>query len=427
MIDSIRIHRFKIQYYLKTVQLKIPIKTIDFIVMLDMSVDGIISQIDSEIHELQKHLNNYSGRTVVYFTADIPIEVLTAAGLVPFRIPTEIPNENQTINIESIVQPFNCTKSRLFLEYILNNHNTIGGAIFSENYCDSLQNLADIVHLNSSLPDSLQYFRFLLPVNRGKKIEAEYFAKEIKRLIQWLEEWTGNTITYLDLIESIELHNTKRRLLAKLEKFIPPDNNDQRLLMSEYLKIKVGVDILPVEKGIILLQEVIQSLSKDNTADSPNEGPPRILVSGSMFDNSEVFEKIPKLNQAVVANDLSFGSRSNTFDISLYGLEVDQDIDQLLLRMAEAYIMQRIPDSVHFPTDRRRAYLLEMIEKFSIQGLIFVYYGFCDPDTFESRSLSNFVEEKIGLPTMTLQTDPHLSNLGQLTTRVEAFLERIGD
>ncbi|MHA2403730.1 MAG: hypothetical protein ACXADH_12115, partial [Candidatus Kariarchaeaceae archaeon] len=117
MIDSIRIHRFKIQYYLKTVQLKIPIKTIDFIVMLDMSVDGIISQIDSEIHELQKHLNNYSGRTVVYFTADIPIEVLTAAGLVPFRIPPEIPNENQTINIESIVQPFNCTKSRLFLEY----------------------------------------------------------------------------------------------------------------------------------------------------------------------------------------------------------------------------------------------------------------------------------------------------------------------
>jgi hypothetical protein len=38
--------------------------------MLEMSVVDIISQIDSEIHELNKHLNKYSDRTVVYFTAD---------------------------------------------------------------------------------------------------------------------------------------------------------------------------------------------------------------------------------------------------------------------------------------------------------------------------------------------------------------------
>ena len=116
-------------------------------------------------------------------------------------------------------------------------------------------------------------------------------------------------------------------------------------------------------------------------------------------------------------------------DSQYYWLDLGKakDYNELLMNLAEAYIINKIPDSVHHHPGRRLEYLKTLITNHQIDGVVFIQYSFCDPDAFESRSLSHHLEKKMGIPTLTLVTDPQLTNLNQMITRVEAFMEKIGD
>ena len=89
--------------------------------------------------------------------------------------------------------------------------------------------------------------------------------------------------------------------------------------------------------------------------------------------------------------------------------------------------MTKAPTPIKFPafwnwSQRKKERLLKLIKDYEINGVIFLYYNFCDPDAFESRRLTQFLAQ-YDIDSIIVQTDPQLSNLQQLTTRIEAFLE----
>jgi benzoyl-CoA reductase/2-hydroxyglutaryl-CoA dehydratase subunit BcrC/BadD/HgdB len=280
--------------------------------------------------------------------------------------------------------------------------------------------------MNNSLDPKFPHFRFLLPIKRGGKTETKYYYKELKRLISWFEDWIGKDITYDQLFDAIKLHNFKRMALKEISQFVHKSGKD-KFTMAEFVKIKLVTDILPVVESTNILQSLLEALrGKDSEEDKLNSSP-RILISGSMFDNYRLFDSIDILNKTSVATVLSFISRSSDFQVILPEQSNNDEIDDLLLNLASAYIVDKIPDSVHHYPGRRRDHLVKQISDYKIDGVIFIHYSFCDPDAFESRSLSNYLETKKGIPTITIVTDPQLTNLNQMTTRVEAFLEKIGD
>ena len=64
--------------------------------------------------------NDFKDKTILYFTSDIPIEIISAAGLHPVRIPSDFELTTRQKSIDSIIQPFNCSKSRQMLDFIIN-------------------------------------------------------------------------------------------------------------------------------------------------------------------------------------------------------------------------------------------------------------------------------------------------------------------
>ncbi|OLS28897.1 MAG: R-phenyllactate dehydratase beta subunit [Candidatus Heimdallarchaeota archaeon LC_2] len=367
----------------------------------------------------------YKQKSVIYFTADIPIEIISAAGLIPVRIPSDANGPQSQYNTNSVLQPFICSKSHQFFDFISKNGKNLIAGIFSENHCDSLQNFYDVVKMNKTLDDDFQYFRFLLPIKRGGKTETKYYFKEMQRLVSWFENLTGTQITFENLSSSIQLHNTKRALLTQISKYIR-DRDHQKITMSEYVKLKLLTDIIPVKESVEILNKTVESISKIKSDKEQGSTLPRVLISGSMFDNFRLFESIEILNKTSIATDLSFISRSSDFQILVPELET-KDKDELLMNLAEAYIINKIPDSVHHHPGRRLEYLKNLIHNHQIDGVVFIQYSFCDPDAFESRGLSLHLEKNMSIPTLTLVTDPQLTNLNQMTTRVEAFMEKIGD
>lgn len=391
-----------------------------------MSIQTIMSNVNSIVAAPAEalQLKGRKNRNVIYFTADIPVEIITAAGCVPYRVPSDLDEKQKRGNTTSVLQPYICSKSHQFFEFISNNEANLAAGIFSENHCDSLQNFYDVVRMNGTLDAEFPYFRFLLPINRGGKSETKYYFKELKRMISWFENWLGIEITLEKLLNAVNLHNSKRQLLKEISQFVSM-SNIEGFSFAEFVKLKLATDIIPAEESVKILDSVYETLKKSYTENKNSQQYPRILISGSMFDNYKLFESIDILNKASVATDLSFISRSFDFKISLP--TENSDIDTLLQNIASGYIVDKIPDSVHHYPGKRKEHLVKQIDKQKIEAIIFIHYSFCDPDAFETRSLTKYLHKNKEIPTLTLVTDPQLSNLNQMTTRVEAFLEKIGD
>lgn len=387
-------------------------------------LDDSVKYIENFNDLLEKE--DYKQKSIIYFTADIPIEIITAAGLIPVRIPSDANGSQGQNNTSSVLQPFICSKSHQFFDFISKNGKNLFAGIFSENHCDSLQNIYDVIKMNKTLDDDFQYFRFLLPINRGGNTETKYYSKEMQRLISWFENLTGQEITFENLLNSIKLHNEKRNLLMQISTYVRGTDN-QKINMSEFVILKLLTDIIPVDESVNILNNTIKTISEIKSDEKEVSSLPRVLISGSMFDNYRLFESIEILNQTSVVTDLSFISRSSDFQILLPDNLETKDYNELLMNLAEAYIINKIPDSVHHHPGRRLEYLKNLITNHQINGVVFIQYSFCDPDAFESRSLSHHLEKKMDIPTLTLVTDPQLTNLNQMITRVEAFMEKIGD
>jgi len=396
---------------------------------LSEAIYEALSEIDKYKKDLMANLTarNSHELRVGFFNTDIPVEIASAAGVHPVKVTTSlIPKNTGLFAIDSIVQPFNCSWSRLILKTIMDGLLGIDHYIFSENYCDSLQNLYDVCRLSSGLKDesNLNSFRFLHPMKRDKSMAVKFYFKESIRLKKWLEDSLEKKITAQDLLESINLHNERRRLLRVLEELV---SSNISLTFSEFFRIKLGTDFLPVDQAVNLLQSVVHALKGYKTAASNSVSSKRVMISGGMFDNPVLFDEIPDLNESIKTDDLSSCSRSFNFGIDTR-IPVDNhhsSIDTLIMQIARSYILDKIPDAVHLDFNRRKEYLIDQLRKFQVQAVIFIVYSFCDPDTFEIRSLTSYLNKK-GINSIVINTDPELSNIGQITTRIEAFLETNG-
>jgi benzoyl-CoA reductase/2-hydroxyglutaryl-CoA dehydratase subunit BcrC/BadD/HgdB len=75
--------------------------------------------------------------------------------------------------------------------------------------------------------------------------------------------------------------------------------------------------------------------------------------------------------------------------------------------------------------ERRAAYIKDMIDNFKVDGVILERLTFCDVWGFEQFPLANDFKEW-GVPLLMLDREYTLGGIGQLRTRVQAFIESLG-
>ena len=70
------------------------------------------------------------------------------------------------------------------------------------------------------------------------------------------------------------------------------------------------------------------------------------------------------------------------------------------------------------------AYLLEKIARCGAKGVIFNTLKFCEPELFDLPNLMEAMKRE-GVATLILESDLSRGAVGQMATRVEAFVEMI--
>lgn len=347
---------------------------------------------------------------VGYFTNRFPVEFLHALGFHPSRMVSDGTEDHGAK--DEYIQTFSCSWLTSIFESHLRDKINYDALVFSTGTCDSLQNMSDI--WIKALPDTKAY-HFAFPVRTSGNLTNQYFNNELVSISKQICESLEIAYNYDQLPNSVKLFNKKRLLIQKVyEKLI-----DYQIPYNLLFKLLIIADLTTVEYSIQLFEAFLSDIDK---AKYPlrEKTSVKIAVIGSMFDNIGLFEKIPILNNSVVVDDLSYGTRNNFFIIE----ETNNPDDQLDL-LVSAYL-NKVPDSTIYDMSRRAEHLVNIVNNFKVKGVIMLLQKWCDPEGFEFVELQKKLKN-INIPFTVIDVDSSLSNLGQLQTRVEAFIEMVGE
>jgi benzoyl-CoA reductase/2-hydroxyglutaryl-CoA dehydratase subunit BcrC/BadD/HgdB len=101
---------------------------------------------------------------------------------------------------------------------------------------------------------------------------------------------------------------------------------------------------------------------------------------------------------------------------------VDEDKDTMEA-LAEQYLAT--PCSVMSPNTCRLNLLGQMINDFTVDGIINLTWQACPAYNIEAFSVDEFIRERFAMPTLHLETDYAKSDMEQLRVRIEAYPEML--
>lgn len=255
-----------------------------------------------------------------------------------------------------------------------------------------------------------------LPNSADDAASRALWRSEILRLQSALEQQFNCTISEQDLRAAITLKNRERAALSsfyRLGQLNPP-----ALSGSEILKVVYGAtfkfDKNPLIDELNALSEKVRSEYQQGKR---LEDRPRILITGCPIGGAaeKVVRAIEENGGWVVGYENCTGAKATEMQVSEEGDVYDALTDKYLA----------IGCSCISPNTQRLTLLSQMIEEYQVDGVIDVILQACHTYAVESLAIKRHVRQQHDVPYMAIETDYSNSDIGQLNTRVSAFIEML--
>ncbi len=371
----------------------------------------------SEVHGLRiKEIDEakQSGRKVIgTFCVYVPEEIVLAADGVCIGLCAGA--EVGTDEAEKFIPRNTCALIKAFMGFKLAGlcpYVQLTDLIVGETTCDGKKKAYEIFH-------DLTGKVYVMEIPNMKNEESKkLWHSEVIRFKDTMEAITGKTITLEDMRKGTSLVNAKRRALQRLS----------GLRAADPVPIS-GLDALLVNQVSFYDDPVRFTQMTDRLCDELEErvkkgigvapkGTSRVLISGSpmAIPNWKVHLLIEGSGAVVVGEESCVGER-NFRDL------LDENfasVGEALEKMASRYL--EIDCACFSPNDERLENIKSMTNKLNVQGVIHYALQFCTPYMMEAYK----VEKAIGsIPFLRMETDYSMEDVGQLKTRIEAFLEML--
>ena len=246
----------------------------------------------------------------------------------------------------------------------------------------------------------------------------ELWTKEIIKLKEKLESHFETTITDEAVREQVKIMNEVRRAMKEfyaLTKVEPVPILGQNLFSVLYgSSFRFNKVKLPDE-----IRAVVAKV-KAEYAENPNKYPkaPRILVTGCPIGGgaSKCVKAIEDNGGHVVVFENCSGAKS-------FDKLVDEDAPDIYRAIAERYLS--IGCSVMTPNPNRLELLGRLIDEYRVDAVVEITLQACHTYNVETLGIKRFVNEVKGIPYMAVETDYSTADIGQLNTRMAAFIEML--
>ncbi len=336
---------------------------------------------------------------------EVPEEIISAAGAVPVMLRGT--GSEGTELAEIYFRQLTCGYTRHTYDQILSGAwNFLDGAVLF-NICDHMRR----VHDNWIREKNCPIYHFIYAPKKGGELAKSFYRSELEKFIAATEKRFGVQITSSSLAAAIALHNEKRRLQQQL--YALQKGPDVKLTGAELLMVMLAGKSMPVEDYNRLLKEALGALSC-----RPGTTPAvRLIYSGGHADSMAFFQTLESRGGQIVADATGFGYCSCERLIRT-------DIDPL--DAITDYYFEEIPAAPRkFGTAPERfERIASLVKEYGAHGVVMSRVTFCDLWAVEQYMARDYLQRK-DIPLLELEVDYVPENAGQITTRMQAFVERI--
>lgn len=255
-----------------------------------------------------------------------------------------------------------------------------------------------------------------LPNSTADAASRALWKAEIHRLKEAVEQQFGVPITEQALREAIVLKNQERRATANFYRV--GQLNPPALSGMDILKVVYGATFRFDKKALINeLNDMAERTRQDWQNGKRLEARPRILITGCPIGGAaeKVVRAIEENGGWVVGFENCTGAKATERCVEETGDVYDALTDKYLA----------IGCSCISPNDQRLKLLSEMVEEYQADGVVDVILQACHTYAVESLAIKRHVRDNHHIPYIAIETDYSTSDLGQLSTRVAAFIEML--
>ncbi len=362
------------------------------------------------------------GKKVIGYTCiSAPIELILAADAIPVRVssgwydPAKIGNRVVPVEVCPVV------RSTIGVALFgLSPFLELSDALITPLTCDSMTKLSEIIG------DYKPVWAICPPRFKSMNQSQTFWKEQLIKLKEEIESFTGVKITANRLKSAIKLtHRATRafRRLQNLRKGRPVIMGRDAMLVNQ---TAMWDDL---ERWSMKAEELCAELerrAKENVwACSPNA--PRVMITGTPIiwpDNWKLPNIIEeaKPQGVIVADELCSGDR---FLYDPVGVD-EGTMDDLLEAIAERYLLPSTCPC--FTSEKgnedRVNWLVNRVKEWNVGGVIYYVYRGCMLYAMEYMRIKKVLDQ-LNVPVYYLDTDYTREDVGQIKTRVEAFLEML--
>jgi bzd-type benzoyl-CoA reductase N subunit len=362
-----------------------------------------------------RELKGQGKRIMGYLCAFVPVEILTAAGFIPFRIKGDVnePITKADTEMETIV----CPLVRSCFDMALKGKYEFVDGVVIPHACDSICRTYNIWQYTLNLP----YSHFINMPHGTDDSSLQFYKAELNTFRKSLGKFVGREISAQSLKQAIKLYNQNR---AKVRELYKLRTSDPPLISGvEVAKVLVAAMSLPVAEASELIGSVIAEVKQRKAAAAPKSA--RIMVVGAQVDNIAFIGLIEKSGAWVVADDLCPGARESLADVDVTNDPIAGIAERYLRKIYCGRSYRERTGSYQEYIEERFGHIARSIKDFKVDGVVLYIYKYCDPFGFEVPQMKSYIEST-GIPVLYLEDEYSMSTIGRLRTRIQAFLELLG-
>lgn len=356
-----------------------------------------------------------SGRKVAgVFCTYTPMEILYAADLVPVSL---CATTEESIKHSEADLPKNlCPLIRSSYGFAVSDtcpYFYFSDIIIGETTCDGKKKMYELMS-NFKNVHVMQ-----LPQNNIDELSLMLWTNEMYKLKRKLEETFGIKITDEKLREAIKLGNQERRNLREFFELGKLNPSPLSGVTMSSTQDGFGFNFDREEKNRTLVEktkEIYKIWEQEFKGKKSNR--PRILITGCPVGGvrEKILTTIENVGADIVAYENCSGVREK---LTL----IDETIENPIEAIEKKYL--NISCSVMSPNNKRFEDLNTLIDEYQVDAVIEIVLQACHTFAIESTKVKKFVTEKKGKPYMYIESDYSMNDIGQVSTRIEAFLEMI--
>ena len=317
---------------------------------------------------------------------------------------------------------FLCEYSRALLERAVEGGFNFADCLITPDGCSMMNRCVENMELLKALGKDNPHFFYQymeIPMKGDDNGLNLYVLQCRNHILSPLAEHYGIDVSDAAIRKAVEKHNHLCEVMRAIGDYRKEDN--PRITGYEYHILSLASYCAPHDGIIGMLEETLEEL-KTREPDEKTPFRARVALVGSEIDDMDFVKLIEECGAYVCADRFCYGSLPGRDPLTL------TDEEDALTQICRQYMYRgqcpRYMDTAKM--DDRRIYVDKLAKEYKADGIIYEQMKFCDPWAYEKMLGSHILREEYGYPVLAVDRPYSISSsVGQMRTRVQAFVESI--